>query len=194
MYTRVYHLELTAMPQWPFLGWLSFLPCEPQWTSLCFSFTGLSPNEQRFRDCAEAYKSGHNTSGVYHIFIGDMTEPTKVWDAFFHKYGESVWYILAVTYRTRNSANVREWDWDVSYASDRSFVIWWQVEVAGQYSNAELMEVWTSRKAGKNTNWWVDIKPKITQRLHVNMKDCQTTTQNTVASCHHTDKCCSLHL
>ncbi|XP_077053975.1 angiopoietin-4 [Siphateles boraxobius] len=42
------------------------------------SGTGLSPNEQRFRDCAEAYKSGHNTSGVYHIYIGDMTEPTKV--------------------------------------------------------------------------------------------------------------------
>ncbi|CAM4628576.1 unnamed protein product [Leuciscus chuanchicus] len=42
------------------------------------SGTGLSPNKQRFRDCAEAYKSGHNASGVYNIYIGDMTEPTKV--------------------------------------------------------------------------------------------------------------------
>uniref|UniRef100_A0A671KCG2 Angiopoietin-4-like n=1 Tax=Sinocyclocheilus anshuiensis TaxID=1608454 RepID=A0A671KCG2_9TELE len=42
------------------------------------SGTGFSSNEQHFRDCAEAYKSGHNTSGVYHIYIGDMTEPTKV--------------------------------------------------------------------------------------------------------------------
>ncbi|XP_051563293.1 angiopoietin-4-like [Myxocyprinus asiaticus] len=40
--------------------------------------TGFLPNEQRFRDCAEAYKSGHNTSGIYHIYIGDMMEPTKV--------------------------------------------------------------------------------------------------------------------
>lgn len=39
---------------------------------------GSLPNLQRFRDCAEAYKSGHNISGVYHIYIGDMTEPTKV--------------------------------------------------------------------------------------------------------------------
>ncbi|XP_056605892.1 angiopoietin-1 [Triplophysa dalaica] len=39
---------------------------------------GFSPSPQRFRDCAEAYKSGHNISGVYHIYIGDMTEPTKV--------------------------------------------------------------------------------------------------------------------
>uniref|UniRef100_A0A8C1EH88 Angiopoietin 4 n=1 Tax=Cyprinus carpio carpio TaxID=630221 RepID=A0A8C1EH88_CYPCA len=42
------------------------------------SGTGFSSNEQHFRDCAEAYKSGHNTSGVYHIYIGDTTEPTKV--------------------------------------------------------------------------------------------------------------------
>ncbi|KAI7807700.1 putative angiopoietin-4 [Triplophysa rosa] len=39
---------------------------------------GFSPSPQRFRDCAEAYKSGHNISGVYHIYIGDTTEPTKV--------------------------------------------------------------------------------------------------------------------
>lgn len=125
-----------------------------------FSLTGFSSNEQHFRDCAEAYKSGLNTSGVYHIYIGDMPEPTKVWDAFFHKYEESVWCILAVTYRTRN---VREWDWDVSYASDRSFVIWWQAEVAGRCSSAGPVEVWTFRKAGKTTNWWVDINIK---RLH----------------------------
>lgn len=150
-----------AMPQWSFVDWLSFFTLHSYqfWTPdlLYFSLTGISSNEQHFRDCAEAYKSGHNTSGVYHIYIGDMTEPTKVWDAFFHKYEESVWYILAVTYRTRNSANVRGWDWDVSYASDRSFVIWWQAEVAGRCSSAGPMEVWTSRKAGTNTNWWVCI-------------------------------------
>ncbi|XP_051568914.1 angiopoietin-4-like isoform X2 [Myxocyprinus asiaticus] len=40
--------------------------------------TGFLPNEQQFRDCAEAYKFGHNTNGVYHIYIGYMMEPTKV--------------------------------------------------------------------------------------------------------------------
>uniref|UniRef100_A0A673L1Z7 Angiopoietin-4-like n=1 Tax=Sinocyclocheilus rhinocerous TaxID=307959 RepID=A0A673L1Z7_9TELE len=37
----------------------------------------VSPTNENL-DCAEAYKSGHNTSGVYHIYIRDMTEPTKV--------------------------------------------------------------------------------------------------------------------
>ncbi|KAL6458539.1 hypothetical protein MHYP_G00337690 [Metynnis hypsauchen] len=36
------------------------------------------PSERRFRDCADIYKSGQNSSGVYHIYIGDMREPTKV--------------------------------------------------------------------------------------------------------------------
>ncbi|KAF4112562.1 angiopoietin-1 isoform X2 [Onychostoma macrolepis] len=64
------------------------------------SGTGFSSNEQHFRDCAEAYKSGHNTSGVYHIYIGDMTKPTKVfcdmvtsgggWTVFQHRASESV--------------------------------------------------------------------------------------------------------
>lgn len=58
---------------------------------------GLSPYPQRFRDCAEVYKSGHNISGVYHIYIGDMTEPTKVWDVFFHKY-DVPGVMLAIVY------------------------------------------------------------------------------------------------
>ncbi|XP_066520492.1 angiopoietin-4 [Hoplias malabaricus] len=36
------------------------------------------PSEGRFRDCAEIYKTGLNTSGVYQIYTGDNTEPTKV--------------------------------------------------------------------------------------------------------------------
>uniref|UniRef100_A0A3B3SIY9 Angiopoietin 4 n=1 Tax=Paramormyrops kingsleyae TaxID=1676925 RepID=A0A3B3SIY9_9TELE len=33
----------------------------------------------RFRDCAEIYKAGYNTSGVYHIYAdSNATEPTKV--------------------------------------------------------------------------------------------------------------------
>ncbi|XP_017573753.2 angiopoietin-1 [Pygocentrus nattereri] len=36
------------------------------------------PSERRFRDCADIYKSGQNSSGVYHIYIGDIREPTKV--------------------------------------------------------------------------------------------------------------------
>ncbi|XP_076869795.1 angiopoietin-4 [Brachyhypopomus gauderio] len=35
-------------------------------------------SETKFRDCAEAYRCGHNTSGIYHIYIGDTSEPTKV--------------------------------------------------------------------------------------------------------------------
>ncbi|XP_026860769.2 angiopoietin-4 isoform X1 [Electrophorus electricus] len=38
----------------------------------------FTPSERKFRDCAEAYRSGLNTSGVYHIYVGDMMEPTKV--------------------------------------------------------------------------------------------------------------------
>ncbi|KAJ8400866.1 hypothetical protein AAFF_G00392200 [Aldrovandia affinis] len=36
------------------------------------------PRDQRFRDCAEVLKAGHNISGVYYIHIGNITEPTKV--------------------------------------------------------------------------------------------------------------------
>nr|XP_023667119.1 angiopoietin-1-like [Paramormyrops kingsleyae] len=44
-----------------------FLPTAPHWRQL------------RFRDCAEIYKAGYNTSGVYHIYAdSNATEPTKV--------------------------------------------------------------------------------------------------------------------
>ncbi|KAM6980508.1 angiopoietin-1 [Aplochiton taeniatus] len=39
---------------------------------------GSSLGDERFRDCAEAYKAGHAISGLYHIYIGNMTEPTQV--------------------------------------------------------------------------------------------------------------------
>uniref|UniRef100_A0AAY4ETB1 Fibrinogen C-terminal domain-containing protein n=1 Tax=Denticeps clupeoides TaxID=299321 RepID=A0AAY4ETB1_9TELE len=35
--------------------------------------------EQRFRDCAQVFKAGHNVSGVYHIYVGNMTESIKVY-------------------------------------------------------------------------------------------------------------------
>lgn len=44
-----------------------FLPTAPPWRQL------------RFRDCAEIYKAGYNTSGVYRIYVdSNATEPTKV--------------------------------------------------------------------------------------------------------------------
>lgn len=39
---------------------------------------GILLRDQRFCDCAEAYKAGHNISGVYYIYISNMTEPTQV--------------------------------------------------------------------------------------------------------------------
>ncbi|XP_059829304.1 angiopoietin-1-like [Hypanus sabinus] len=35
--------------------------------------------EKLFRDCAEAYQAGHNTSGVYSIRLAETTEPRKVY-------------------------------------------------------------------------------------------------------------------
>ncbi|XP_069771507.1 angiopoietin-1-like [Narcine bancroftii] len=41
---------------------------------------GRSVMEARpFRDCAEAYHAGHNTSGVYTIHLGEMSDPRKVY-------------------------------------------------------------------------------------------------------------------
>ncbi|KAJ7998788.1 hypothetical protein DPEC_G00208560 [Dallia pectoralis] len=40
--------------------------------------TGALLKEQRFHDCAEAYKAGHNISGVYNIYISNMTDSTQV--------------------------------------------------------------------------------------------------------------------
>lgn len=31
-----------------------------------------------WRDCADAYKAGHYVSGLYHIYIGNRTEPVQV--------------------------------------------------------------------------------------------------------------------
>ncbi|KAL0978856.1 hypothetical protein UPYG_G00176630 [Umbra pygmaea] len=41
--------------------------------------TGTMLREQRFRDCADAYKAGHNISGVYNIYISNMTDATQVY-------------------------------------------------------------------------------------------------------------------
>ncbi|XP_030634961.1 angiopoietin-1 [Chanos chanos] len=46
--------------------------------SLVSSGKGVVIKEQKFRDCAEAFKAGHNGSGVYHIYISNMTDPIKV--------------------------------------------------------------------------------------------------------------------
>ncbi|XP_028970122.1 angiopoietin-4 [Esox lucius] len=40
--------------------------------------TGSLLKDQWFHDCAEAYKAGHNISGIYNIYIGNMTDPTQV--------------------------------------------------------------------------------------------------------------------
>ncbi|XP_062401702.1 angiopoietin-1 [Sardina pilchardus] len=39
---------------------------------------GPKLKEQKFQDCSQAFKAGHNTSGVHYIYIGNATTPTKV--------------------------------------------------------------------------------------------------------------------
>ncbi|KAF7207585.1 angiopoietin-1 [Nothobranchius furzeri] len=41
--------------------------------------TGSPPRSHMWKDCADAYKDGHSVSGVYHIYIGNRTEPVQVY-------------------------------------------------------------------------------------------------------------------
>ncbi|XP_076601772.1 angiopoietin-4 [Chaetodon auriga] len=41
--------------------------------------TGSPPRSQMWRDCADAYKAGHSVSGLYHIYIGNRSEPVQVY-------------------------------------------------------------------------------------------------------------------
>ncbi|XP_040890790.1 angiopoietin-4 [Toxotes jaculatrix] len=43
------------------------------------STTGPPPKNQMWRDCADVYKAGHSVSGLYHIYIGNRTEPVQVY-------------------------------------------------------------------------------------------------------------------
>ncbi|XP_029358500.1 angiopoietin-4 isoform X2 [Echeneis naucrates] len=43
------------------------------------SATGSPPRSQMWRDCADVYKAGHSVSGLYHIYIGNRTEPLQVY-------------------------------------------------------------------------------------------------------------------
>ncbi|CAK6974480.1 angiopoietin-4 [Scomber scombrus] len=43
------------------------------------STTGSPPRTQMWRDCADAYKAGHTVSGLYHVYIGNRTEPVQVY-------------------------------------------------------------------------------------------------------------------
>ncbi|XP_067361777.1 angiopoietin-4 [Channa argus] len=43
------------------------------------STTGSPPSAEIWKDCADAYKAGHSVSGLYHIYIGNKTEPMKVY-------------------------------------------------------------------------------------------------------------------
>ncbi|XP_055365211.1 angiopoietin-4 isoform X2 [Betta splendens] len=43
------------------------------------SSTGSPPRVHMWRDCADAYKAGHSLSGLYHIYIGNKTEPVQVY-------------------------------------------------------------------------------------------------------------------
>ena len=40
--------------------------------------SGSPPRNQIWRDCADAYKSGYSVSGLYHIYIGNRSEPVQV--------------------------------------------------------------------------------------------------------------------
>lgn len=39
---------------------------------------GSPPRNQMWKDCADAYKAGQSVSGLYHIYIGNRTEPVQV--------------------------------------------------------------------------------------------------------------------
>uniref|UniRef100_A0A3Q0RRN5 Angiopoietin 4 n=1 Tax=Amphilophus citrinellus TaxID=61819 RepID=A0A3Q0RRN5_AMPCI len=41
--------------------------------------TTAPPRSQVWRDCANAYRAGHSVSGLYHIYIGNRTEPVQVY-------------------------------------------------------------------------------------------------------------------
>ncbi|KAM4582043.1 angiopoietin-4 isoform 1-T3 [Fundulus diaphanus] len=41
--------------------------------------TGSPPQSQMWKDCADAYKAGRSASGLYHIYIGNRTEPVQVY-------------------------------------------------------------------------------------------------------------------
>ncbi|KAM4589029.1 angiopoietin-1 [Odontesthes bonariensis] len=43
------------------------------------STTGSPPRTQMWKDCADAFKAGHSVSGLYHIYIGNRTEPVQVY-------------------------------------------------------------------------------------------------------------------
>ncbi|KAG7494100.1 hypothetical protein JOB18_022929 [Solea senegalensis] len=43
------------------------------------STTASPPGNDRWRDCADAYKAGQSVSGLYHIYIGNRTEPVQVY-------------------------------------------------------------------------------------------------------------------
>ncbi|XP_044039708.1 angiopoietin-1 isoform X2 [Siniperca chuatsi] len=47
--------------------------------SMVATTTGSPPRNQMWRDCAEAYKAGQSVSGLYHIYIGNRTEPVQVY-------------------------------------------------------------------------------------------------------------------
>uniref|UniRef100_A0A7N8XB44 Angiopoietin 4 n=1 Tax=Mastacembelus armatus TaxID=205130 RepID=A0A7N8XB44_9TELE len=43
------------------------------------SATGSPPRAQLWRDCADVYKAGQSVSGMYHIYLGNRTEPVQVY-------------------------------------------------------------------------------------------------------------------
>ncbi|XP_070815067.1 angiopoietin-4 [Chaetodon trifascialis] len=41
--------------------------------------TGSPPRSQMWRDCADVYKAGHSVSGLYHIYVGNRSQPVQVY-------------------------------------------------------------------------------------------------------------------
>ncbi|CAL8337947.1 unnamed protein product [Merluccius merluccius] len=47
--------------------------------NMVVSTTGLPPAVQRWRDCADVYKAGHSSSGLYNIYITNISHPIQVY-------------------------------------------------------------------------------------------------------------------
>ncbi|KTG02079.1 hypothetical protein cypCar_00008618 [Cyprinus carpio] len=111
----------------------------------------FSSNEQHFRDCAQAYKSGHNTSGVYHIYIGDMTEPTKGFGDLSGEHWLGNEAVHLITSQAQYSLRVELKDWEENGA----YALYDKFQLASEKQQYRLLLGSYSGTAGQQS-WWFD--------------------------------------